>query len=76
VYAVTRKYDETGPGDGNFGHNVYYFSAIDFRSDEVVWESRIGTDIAYDAWADLVIGLNGTAYLLEFGGLVAVRDTR
>ena len=76
VYAVTRKYDKTVPGHGNFGHDVYYFSAIDFRTGEVVWERQIGTGIAYDAWADLVIGLNGTAYLLEFGGLVTVRDTR
>ena len=76
VYAVTRKYDATVPGDGNFGHDVYYFSAIDFRTGEVVWERRIGTGFAYDAWGDLVIGSNGTAYLLEFGGLVTVRDTR
>ncbi len=77
VYAVTRKWDRAAPGyeDEEYGLDVYYFSAIDFRSGEVVWERQMGRGFGYDAFGDLVIGPNGTAYMPEYGGLVAVRDT-
>ncbi len=75
VYAVTRKYD-TQVNYPDPGLDVYYFSAIDVRTGKVVWERQMGTGFGYDTFGDLVIGPSGTAYMPQYGGLVAVRDTR
>ncbi len=73
IYAVTRKYDTEGYEDP--GLDVYYFSAIDFRTGEVVWERLLGTGFGYDSFSEVMIGPTGTAYLPQYGGLIAVRDT-
>ena len=75
VYAVTREWEIT-EAHPDPGLDVYYFSAIDVRTGEVVWKRLMGTGYNFDAFGDLVIGPNGTAYMPEYGGLVAVRDTR
>ena len=73
IYAVTRKYDTESYEDP--GLDVYYFSAIDFQTGEVVWERLLGTGFGYDSFSGVMIGPTGTAYLPQFGGLIAVRDT-
>ena len=57
------------------GLDVYYFSAIDFRTGGVVWERLLGTGFGYDSFSEVMIGPTGTAYLPQYGGLIAVRDT-
>jgi hypothetical protein len=74
VYAVTRKWDHQAPGYEADGLDVYYLSAIDVRTGQVVWERLMGTGFGYDAFGDIVIGPNGTVYMPEYGGLIAVRD--
>lgn len=74
IYAVTRKYDTESHEDP--GLDVYYFSAIDFRTGKVVWERLLGTGFGYDSFSEVMIGPTGTAYLPQYGGLIAVRDTR
>jgi hypothetical protein len=76
VYAVTREWDTKVDHPGDYGLDVYYFSAIDFRTGKVVWKRLMGTGYNFDAFGDLLIGSNGTAYMPEYGGVVAVRDTR
>jgi hypothetical protein len=76
VYAVTREWDDPDASDEDPGLDVYYLSAIDFRTGKVVWKRLMGTGYNFDAFGDLVIGSNGTVYMPEYGGLVAVRDTR
>lgn len=71
IYAVTRKYDTEAPG-----LDVYYFSAIDFRTGSVVWERQLGTGFGYDSFSAMIIGPTGTAYMPGYGGIVAVRDTK
>jgi hypothetical protein len=75
VYAVTREWViRDGYPDPGLDH--YYFSAIDFRTGEVVWKRLMGTGYNFDAFGDLLIGSNGTAYMPEYGGVIAVRDTQ
>ena len=75
IYAVTRKYDTEAPGYEDPGLDVYYFSAIDFRTGSVVWERLLGTGFAYDSFSAVIIGPTGTGYMPGYGGIVAVRDT-
>jgi hypothetical protein len=74
VYAVTRKYDTEGYESP--GLSVFYLSAIDFRTGEVVWERMMGTGWNFDGFSAVYLGPNGTAYIGQYGGVVAVRDTR
>ena len=76
IYGVTRKYDTEAPGYEPPGLDVYYFSAIDFRTGKVVWERQLGTGFDYDSFTLVLIGPDGTAYSGQYGGLVAVRDTK
>ena len=76
VYAVTREWDTEVGHPGEYGLDVYYFSAIDFRTGGVVWKRLMGTGYNFDAFGDLLIGPNGTAYMPEYGGVIAVRDTQ
>jgi len=76
IYAVTRKYDTEAPGYEDPGLDVYYFSAIDFRTGSVVWERLLGTGFGYDNFSAVIIGPTGTAYIPGYGGIVAVRDTK
>ena len=76
IYTITRKYD-TSPPYAAPGLDVWYWSAVDFRTGAVVWERRAGTGPKFDSWyPGLAIGPNGTAYSGQYGGLIAIRDTR
>jgi hypothetical protein len=75
VYAVTREWDTKVCHPGDYGLDVYYLSAIDFSTGKVVWKRLMGTGYNFDAFGDLLIGPNGIAYMPEYGGVVAVRDT-
>lgn len=73
IYVVTRKYDTVGYESP--GLSVFYLSAIDFRTGEVVWERLMGTGWNFDGFSALYLGPNGTAYIPQYGGLIAIRDT-
>ena len=68
VYAVTREWDTEVGHPGEYGLDVYYFSAIDFRTGRVVWKRLMGTGYNFDAFGDLLIGPNGTAYMPDMAG--------
>jgi hypothetical protein len=76
VYVVSRKYDSGAPGYPAPGLDVYYFTAIDFRTGEVIWERQLGTGFNFDGFEVDLIGPTGTAYIPQYGGLIAVRDSR
>ena len=66
VYAYTQDDDPTDP---------WYWTAIDFRTGEVVWKILAGAGPAYNNnYAGLSLGPDGTAYLGVIPGLVALRD--
>ena len=66
VYAYTQDEDPTDP---------WYWTAIDFRTGEVVWKVLAGAGPAYNNnYAGLSIARDGTAYLGVIPGLVALRD--
>ncbi|MEI8334945.1 MAG: hypothetical protein WCH74_14005, partial [Chloroflexota bacterium] len=70
VYAYTRKYDAAGL-------DVWYWTAIDFRTGKVVWERQVGTGSQFDAyWPLPIIGPDGTLYMSAYGGIIATSDTR
>ena len=57
--------------------DVYYLTALDFRTGEVVWEKKVGTGFAFDHYyTALLVGPDETVYAGLYGGLIAVRDTR
>jgi hypothetical protein len=70
IYTVARKYDDRQ-------NDVYYWTAIDFRTGETVWQKIAGTGYNFDSWyAATAIGPTGTIYLSAYGGLIALRDMR
>jgi len=75
VYVVSRKYD-TVAGYPDPGLDVAYFTAIDFRTGKVIWERQLGTGFNFDGFEVDLIGPDGTAYIPQFGGLIALRDKR
>jgi hypothetical protein len=79
IYAVARvmdksKIDEQHP----YGLDVYYWTALDFRTGKVVWQKMAGTGVLFDSFypAGGDIGPNGVLYYGAYGGLVTLRDTR
>lgn len=71
IYTHNRKYDTENDV------NVYYYTAIDFRTGEVVWEKRMGTGDKFDNWyAPIGVGPNGALYGTVYGGVTMIRDTR
>ena len=67
IYVETRKMDN--------GLDVYYLTALDFRTGEVVWEKQVGSGYAFDHWyTGLFVGPDETVYLGVNGGIVSVRD--
>ena len=62
--------------DPKTGIDVWYWTAVDFRSGKRVWERLSGTGPLYNNhYAGLAIGPTGTSYLGGLGGLMAIRDT-
>jgi hypothetical protein len=71
IYVVARTTDDLT------GVDVYYWTALDFRTGRTVWQKMAGTGVAFDGyWQTTAIGPTGTAYLPVYGGLIAIKDTR
>ncbi len=71
VYQFARKPDPVS------GKDVWYWTAIDFRTGETVWQRLVGTGRWFDGyWPLPFLGPTGTGYVATFGGIVAIRDTR
>ena len=71
IYTYARQYDDQNEVW------VYYWTALDFRTGEVVWQKMAGTGhTKYDTfWPALYVGPNETLYVGVFGGLAAMKDT-
>ncbi len=68
IYVVERQ-------DDGAGVDVYYWTAVDFRTGEVVWRKMAGRGVAWDSYfAPASLGPTGTFYNGNYGGLAAVRD--
>jgi hypothetical protein len=76
IYVETRKMDTSlTDAEHPYGLDVYYLTALDFRTGEVVWEKQVGTGYAFDHWyTGLFVGPDKTVYLGVNGGIVSVRD--
>jgi hypothetical protein len=76
AYFFTRKYDKTVPGYEPYGLDVYYWTAVDFRTGEVVWEQQIGTGSNFDTYVPgPAIGPTGALYVGVNGGFISMQDT-
>ncbi len=78
IYVQTRKMDTSRTDTEHpYGLDVYYLTALDFRTGEVVWEKQLGVGYAFDHWyTGLFVGPDETVYVGLNGGVVWVRDTR
>ena len=75
AYFFTRKYDQTVQGYEPFGLEVYYWTAVDFRTGEIVWEQQIGTGSQFDTYVPgPAIGPTGALYVGVNGGFISMRD--
>jgi hypothetical protein len=70
IYTFSRKYDDQNQVW------AYYWTALDFRTGEVVWEKLAGTghEKFEHFWPALYVGPSETLYVGLFGGLAAMRD--
>jgi len=76
VYLFTRKYDQTVTGYEPNGLDVYYWTAVDFRTGETMWERQVGTGPLFDSYVPgPAIGPTGTLYVGAYDGLIAMWDT-
>jgi hypothetical protein len=76
IYTIARKLDE-GTLIDEKPLDVYYWTAIDFRTGETVWQKRAGTGSEFDSfYPALGIGPNGALYSGGYGRFMSVRDTR
>jgi outer membrane protein assembly factor BamB len=67
IYVYTRKME------GNV--DVYYQSALDFRTGEVVWEVKVGSGYNFDNFYEaLLLGPDETIYMGVYDGMVAIKD--
>ena len=66
-YTLSRKWD----GDVE----VYYWTALDWRTGKVAWEKLAGTGTLYDGWYPGVGIANDTLYVGEYGGVVTLKDS-
>ncbi|MFJ2834333.1 hypothetical protein ACIO52_03135 [Nocardia sp. NPDC087230] len=66
VYTYTKGTEPTDP---------WYWTALDFRTGEMVWRRLAGSGPLYNNhYAGLALGPDGAAYLGTLGGLIALRD--
>ena len=77
IYTVARKMDTSIVDEQHpYGLDVYYWTALDFRTGGVVWQKMAGTGWRFDGWyLGLGIGPTGTLYAGVYGGLASLRDT-
>ncbi len=67
---MAREYDEQNDV------YVYYWTAIDFRTGEIVWQKMAGTGDMFDSfYPGMAIGPNGALYYGGYGRFLSVRDT-
>jgi len=79
IYAVARVIDKSQVVYEDLeGLDVYYWTALDFRTGEVVWQKMAGTGVLFDSFypAGGDIGPNGALYYGGYGGLISMRDTQ
>ena len=76
LYTYARQYDDYADQNPETGVWVYYWTALDFRTGEVVWQKMAGTGFKrYDtSWPAVVVGPNETLYAGVYGGLISIRD--
>lgn len=77
AYVVARKTDSSRPtADYPNGMNVWYWTAIDFRTGTIAWEQLAGTGRWFDGyWPLPFLGPNGYLYMPANGGIFAMKDT-
>ena len=69
VYAYTKP-----PTDN--GTDPWYFTAIDWRTGQVIYKRLAGTGLGFNNnWAPVTLGPDGTAYVGALGGLVLLRGS-
>jgi len=57
------------------GTDPWYFTAIDWRTGQVIYKRLAGTGLGFNNnWAPVTLGPDGTAYVGALGGLVLLRD--
>jgi hypothetical protein len=78
AYVLARKLDPSvKTADYPNGMNVWYWTAIDFRTGKTVWEQLAGTGRWFDGyWPITFLGPNRALYAAGYGGIFAVRDAR
>ena len=63
--------------DATTGADVYYWTALDYRTGYPVWRKMAGRGVNYDGyWSTTMMGPDGTYYVATYGGLAAIRDGR
>jgi hypothetical protein len=68
IYTYARPEDPTG-------NEGYFWTAIDYRTGETVWQKYSGSGLTYNNnYAGLALGPNGDAYLGVIGGLIKLSD--
>jgi outer membrane protein assembly factor BamB len=69
LYLYTRKMENNV--------DVYYFTAMDFRTGQVVWEKKVGSGFRFDHYYEaLLLGPDATIFMGVYDGLVTIRDSR
>lgn len=77
VYFYTRKYDQNIPGYELYDLDVYYWSAVDFCTGEIIWERLVGTGLEFNShYPGPAIGPSGALYVGAYGGIIEIKDTR
>jgi hypothetical protein len=70
IYTIARQIDENGL-------DVYYWTALDFRTGETVWQKLAGTGEEYDSfYPNIGFGPNGALYSGAYAGLLTIKDTQ
>jgi hypothetical protein len=77
IYTISRELDMSKvDADHPFGLDVYYWTAVDFRTGETVWKKLAGTGSMYDSfYTGIGFGPNGALYTGGYGGFMTIRDT-
>jgi hypothetical protein len=69
LYTMARVIDQNGV-------DVYYWTALDYRTGEVVWQKMAGVGSNFDAfYPGVSLGPTGMLYYGGYGGLMMLRDT-
>ena len=77
IYTMAREMDTNKvDADHPYGLDVYYWTAIDFRTGQTVWQKMAGTGSMFDSfYPGMAIGPNEAPYYGGYGGLMSIRDT-